>query len=348
MTGSYSSKNNSKRRRNIMFGKKSTRGRSQKPAAALILAIVLTLLLGACGSAKRAKVYHVGILSGLDGFADIFDGFKAGMTELGYVEGRNIIYGVQKTNVDMVAYESVLKKFVDDKVDLIFAFPTEAAIAAKGVTQGTNIPVLFAATFIEGTNIINSVREPGDHITGIRYPGTDCAAKSLEILHEIAPQAKRVWVPYMRDYPSIPSQLEVLRPAAAAAGITLIDVPFADAAELQADLEARAGSADPGLDAILTIYEPLALSPDVIAMLTGFSAKHKVVYAFGIFVLWIDNIQSGKLAAPLADKILKGIPAGTIPVVSPEGFLQINYKAAQDIGLTIPKGLLDQADKIIR
>jgi putative ABC transport system substrate-binding protein len=331
-----------------MPDKMSTHGRSQKQAAALILAIMFTLLVSACGSAKRAKVYHIGVLSGLDGFADIFDGFKAGMTELGYVEGQKIVYEVQKTNVDMAAYESVLKKFVDDKVDLIFAFPTEAAIAAKGVTQGTKIPVLFAATFIEVPNIIKSVREPGGNITGVRYPSPDLAVKSLEILHEIAPKAKRVWIPYLRDYPSLPGQFELLRPAAEAAGITLIGVPFADAAELRVDLEARAGSADLGLDAILTIYEPLALSPDVIAMLTGFSAKHKVFYAFGVFVLWIDNIQSGKLAAPLADKILKGIPAGTIPVVSSEGFLQINYKAAQDMGLTIPKSLLDRADKIIR
>ena len=310
--------------------------------------VAAALLISGCNGGQSSKVYKVGVLSGLDGFADITDGFKAGMTELGYVEGQNIVYDVQKTNVDMAAYENVLQKFVADKVDLIFVFPTEATLVAKEVTQGTNIPVLFAATFTEVPNIIDNVRVPGDHITGVRYPGPYLAARSLEILQEIAPQTKRVFVPYMRDYPSIPGQLEVLRPAAKAAGITLIEVPAADAAELQADLEARAKSTDLGFDAILTIYEPLALSPDVISMFTEFSAKHKVLYAFDVFVLWIDNIQSGKLAAPLADKIIKGTPAGTIPVISPEGFLQINYKAAQEFGLTVPEGLLKQADKIIR
>ncbi len=250
--------------------------------------------LSACGSSKTPKVYHVGILSGLEGFADVADGFKAGMTELGYIEGQNIIYDVQKSN------------------------------------------------------LIKSVREPGGNITGVRYPGPGLAAKSLEILHEIAPQAKRIWVPYLQGYPSIPDQLDVLRKAAAAAGITLIEVPSADAAGYQADLEARAKSADLGLDAILTIYEPLALSPDVNAMLREFSTEHKVIYAFDVFVVWIDNVQSGKLAAPLADKIFKGIPAGTIPVYSPEGFLQVNLKVAQEKGLTVPDGILQQADKIIR
>ncbi len=330
-----------------MLGKNSQR-KSKALATVLIWVIVFTLLLSACGSSKTPKVYHIGILSGLDGFADIADGFKASMTELGYIEGKNIIYDVQKMNIDPAAYKSAVQKFVADKVDLIFVYPTEAAVVAKEVTQGTKIPVVFAATFIEGSNLVKSVREPGGNITGVRYPGPGLAAKSLEILHEIAPQAKRVWVPYMQGYPSIPDQLENLRKAATTAGITLIEVPAADAAGYQADLEARAQSADLGLDAILTIYEPLALSPDVNAMLRKFSAEHKVIYAFDVFVLWIDNVQSGKLAAPLADKILKGIPAGTIPVFSPEGYLQVNLKVAQEKGLTVPRSILEQADKIIR
>jgi putative ABC transport system substrate-binding protein len=316
--------------------------------AMLTAVVVVSLLLSGCGGGNTPKVYRVGILSGLEGFANIVDGFKAKMTELGYVEGQNIVYDVQKTNVDMAAYKSISQKFVADKVDLIFVFPTEAALAAKAATQGTDIPVLFAAAFVEGTGLVESVRQPGGNITGVRYPGPVLAAKNLEVLHEIAPQAKRLWVPYQRGYPSVPSQLEALRPAAAAEGVTLIEIPAANAAELQADLEARVKSADIGPDAILSIYEPLALSPDVIAMLTEFSAKHKVLYGFDIFKLWVDNVNVGELAAPPADKILKGIPAGTIPVVSPEVFLQINYKRAQELGLTVPEGVLKQANEIIR
>ena len=55
-----------------------------------------------------------------------------------------------------------------------------------------------------------------------------------------------------------------------------------------------------------------------------------------------------KLAAILGDKILKGIPAGTIPVVSAETWLQINYKATQKLGLNVSESLLNQADEIIR
>lgn len=244
-----------------------------------------------------------------------------------------------------------------DEVDLIFVFPTEASLEAKAATQGTDIPVLFANTFVEGNTLIESVREPGGNITGVRFPGPDIAIKRLEILHEMAPQAKRVWLPYLQGYPSVPLVLEVLRPAAASLGITLVEFPATNAADVEADLQARAQAADPGIDAILFIPEPLNVNPDAFAVMSKFAVEQQVPIAGAfvspegqglIFGNLSDNVEVGELAAPLADKIFKGIPAGTIPVVSPESHLQINYKVAQEMGLEASEGLLSQADEIIR
>jgi putative ABC transport system substrate-binding protein len=66
---------------------------------------------------------------------------------------------------------------------------------------------------------------------------------------------------------------------------------------------------------------------------------------FGVVV---TPLVSGKQAAPLADKILQGTPAGSIPVVSAENSFLMNYKAAQAIGIEVSEGLLNQADEIIR
>jgi putative ABC transport system substrate-binding protein len=302
-------------------------------------------------------VYRVGVLSGLDYVAVITDGFKAGMADLGYVEGQNIVYDVQKTNFDMAAYQNILKKFVADKVDLIFVFPTEASMEAKAATQGTEIPVVFSFALIEGMGLVESVREPGGNITGVRYPGPDIALKRFEIMRELAPEAKRIWIPYQRDYPIVAPQLEVLRPAAAAAGVTLIEAPAANAAELQAELDARAASGDIGMDAILFVAEPLAVTPENFAVMGKFAYEHKipiggalmVVGDYGsVFGVNVDPVKIGKQAAPLADRILKGTKAGTIPVVSGENYFQINYKAAQELGLTVPDGLLSQAAEVIR
>ena len=330
-----------------------------RPARWLMLllgSLLIVLLVSGCG-AEQPKVYRVGVLSGLNFVADITDGFKAKMTELGYVEGQNIVYDVQKTDFDMAAYKRILQKFVADKVDLIVVFPTEATMEAKVATQGTDIPVVFTFALIEGMGIVDSIREPGGNITGVRYPGPDVALKRFEIMRQLVPEAKQMVVPYQKGYPIVVPQLEALRPVAEAAGVTLIEVPASNAAELEAELQARAQAPDFGVDAVLIITEPLAVTPDAFAVMAKFAADHNVpiggalMSAEGyesIFGINVDTIKIGEQTAPLADKVFKGIQAGTIPVVSAESFLQINYPAAQKQGVTVSEGLLSQADEIIR
>lgn len=319
--------------------------------------LAAVLIVSGCGVQAAPKTYRVGVLSGFDYFAATTDGFKAKMSELGYVEGQNIVYDVQKTNFDIAAYKRILQKFVADKVDLILVFPTEASMEAKAATEGTNIPVVFANANIEDTNLVKNVREPGGNITGVRFPGPDIALKDFEILHDLVPQAKRIWLPYQQGYPIVASQLEVLRPAAKAAGVSLIEAPVDNPAELEAELQAHVKSGDIDIDAILLIPEPLAGTPDAFAIMAKFAYEHKVPIGgilnstegySSIFGVNVNATAVGKQAAPLADKIFKGIQVGTIPVVSADSFLQINYNAAQKQGVTVPEGLLSQADEIIR
>jgi putative ABC transport system substrate-binding protein len=339
-----------------MSGNNRSQRRTRMGRAILVGVVMLTLLLSGCG-AQKPRVYRVGILSGLSFAVDAVDGFEAGLAELGYVEGENIVYDVQSTEFDMAAYKSIVQKFVADKVDLIFVFPTEASMEAKAGTQGTNIPVVFSVANIEGTGLVDSVREPGGNITGVRYPGPDIALKRFEIMRELAPQATRMLIPYQRGYPIVESQLEVLYPAAKAVGVTLIEAPVDDAAELEATLQARAQSADIGIDAILIIPEPLGVTPDPFLVMARFAAEHKIPIGgalmemegySSLFDVGIDHFKTGRQAAPLADKILKGTPAGTIPVVSSESYLKLNYKLAQEFGLTVPESLLEQAVEVIR
>ena len=325
----------------------------QAVLASLLIAVIF---LGGCTTTQNEKVYHVGVLSGLSFVADITDGLKAKMTELGYTEGKNIVYDVQKTDFDMTAYRSALKKFVDDKVDVIVVFPTEASMEAKKATEGTGVPVVFTFALIEGMGLVDSIREPGGNITGVRYPGPDIVLQRFEVMQEMVPQAKRFLVPYQRGYPIVDPQLEVLRPAAEAAGITLIELPASNATELQAYFDAR-NTADAGFDVILIIVEPLGVTPDAFGVLGKFAYEHKLpiggaLMAAGnhtsIFGVNVNNIAVGRQTAPLVDKVLRGTPAGTIPVVSADSYFQINYKAAQAFGLNMSEGLLARADEIIR
>jgi putative ABC transport system substrate-binding protein len=320
------------------------------------LLVAVCMFLSSC-SEKKTKVYRVGVLSGLDYFADTTNGFKAKMVELGYIEGKNIVYDIQKTNFDFAAYKSILKKFVDDKVDLIFVFPTEASQEAKAVAQGTGIPVVFANAFTEDTGLVNSVREPGGNITGVRWAGPDLVLQRFEIMRELVPQAKRMWVPYQRGYPIVKSQLEALRSAFTAAGMTIIEVPADNAAELEAELQKQTTSVNSDTDVVLMMSEPLCVTPEDFVVLGKFADEHKIpvggalMLAGGyesLFGLTPQSIPQGKQAAFLTDKILRGVPAGTIPVVSAEPYFQLNYKAAKELGLTVPEGLLSKANEIIR
>jgi putative ABC transport system substrate-binding protein len=322
----------------------------------LTLLAVVGVFSSSC-SEKEPKVYRVGIVSGIEAFANIADGFKAKMAKLGYIEGKNIVYDFQGLNADRIGEEQAIKKFVADKVDLILAFPTETALAAKAATQGTNIPVVFAISTIEGTNLVRKVHLPGGNVTGVRFPGPESTVKRLEILHELVPHAKRVYLIYDRNYPAIPIALEGLRPASLSLGITLVEDAVSNLEELKSALDKRVESGDIGIDAILMMPDILTHSADGFATILEFANKHKVPIGGcmgfmadlgALFSFFPDNIETGKLAASLVDNIFRGTQAGTIMVTTPKCYLRLNCKAIQELELKLSEGLLNRADEIIR
>ena len=306
-------------------------------------------------SCSKPKVYRVGVLCGVGFLSPITEGFKDRMTELGYVEGKSIIYDVHTTDFDVAVYDQVIKKFVEDKVDLIFVFPVEATLQAKKVREGTDIPIVFAVGFTEDADLVNSVQEPGGNITGVRWPGTEIIAREFEILLKLAPQTKRIWVCYQRDCAILKSQLEVMRTASLSANIKLIEVPASSPAELKAKLEKQTGPFNSGVIAML--IEPLTVNPEGFAALGQFAARHNLPIGGSsifegdyqtVFGLTPEPIPQGRQAADLVDKIFKGTPAGELPVKTASYLFNFNYRQAQRLGLKVSEDLLIQANQVIR
>jgi putative ABC transport system substrate-binding protein len=323
---------------------------------AFVVLVVVSALVSGCGAEESSKIHRVGILNGFAPFTDIAEGFKAEMAELGYKEGENIVYDVQVANFDPAEEAQIIQQFVDDDVDLIFTFATEAALSAKTGTAGTDVPVVFAFGVLEGNDLIDSVRQPGGNITGVRFPGPDLSVKRFEILHEMAPHIKQVGIIYNANYPANQSQLDELHPALASKGVSVVEIPVTSVADIEADLQARTASDDIGMDAILIITDDLSQSPDGWPLISQFAANHNIPIAgsaafeadTGAVLSYIPNgFATGQLAASIADKVLKGTAAGEIPVVTPEADLRINYALAQELGLIVDKGLLSQAADII-
>ncbi|MFH1195097.1 MAG: ABC transporter substrate-binding protein [bacterium] len=338
-----------------MFTRKFEPSKTHKFIFLLIGMLTTTFILFEC--TKSQKVYRIGVLCGLNFFANTVDGLKSKMEKLGYVEGENIIYDYKESQSNIDSARQILKKFVDDKVDLIFVLPTNVSVEAKKITRDTNIPVVFANANVEGQNLINSISSPGENITGVRYPGPDLTIKRFEIMMEIAPAIKRVWVPYKRGLNIVPGQLELLRKATQLENVTLIESPADDADEIQSIITGFEKSAEVGIDAILMIAEPLAVTPNTFLIMAKFAAVHKILMGgalmtvegySSVFGISTDNVSVGEQAALLVHKVLTGTPPGTIPVISAENNLQISYEAADRIGIKIPDGILKQANKIIQ
>ena len=321
--------------------------------------IVISMLLSGCGNAAQKKVYHVGIF-GFQAFGQIADGFKARMAELGYIEGQNITYDVQFWNAAVdtpAAGTQQLQKFVSDKVDLVFSFPTEQTVLANEATKSTGIPLVFCFAGLEGNDLVKSVTEPGGDITGVRYPGPETTGKRLELLTQVAPDAKRIGIVYQVGYPTTIPAMNVLRPLAVKLGVSLVEIPVSSLEDIKADLDARAKLDDIGVDAFLQMADWLTHSPEGAALVMKFAQEHHLPYGGGhyyqadqgaAFTYSPYDFEMGQLAAPIADKVLKGTTAGTIPLSTPENHLILNYKVAQELGLTLPEGLMKQANKIVR
>lgn len=319
-----------------------------------LLAVVL-FVYSAPGFMKKEKIYRVGILNALDFFSPAIDGFKKGMTDLGYVEGENIIYDVQKAS-QPVGNQAIAERFVNEKVDLIFVFPTEAALEAKEATKDTNIPVIAVAFSVNGNDLVQSIQRPGGNVTGVRMATIDIAVERFEIMRKIMPEAKRFWIPYLKDYPTVASALGALRPRAQELGITLLETPFTTPDELKEFLESR--EKKPDIDAILYIPEPLTTIPMFSDQISDFADRHEIpISGIGIagpdsangplFIYLPDAFNMGEIAAPIAQKVFDGEKPGNIPIVTPDSILTINHKAFERLNLDPSDALLNIADKIV-
>ncbi len=322
----------------------------------VLLGIVFTGLLMTGCSEPPPRAYRVGVVCGADLFLPVIDGMKAEMNALGYVEGENILYDVRTFNDDREGEGRAAAAFVAGGVDVIVAMPTQPSVEAHKAIQGTDIPLVFAYAGIEGTGLMQSVPEPGGNVTGVRFPGPEQTCKRLELLQAFLPEARRVWIGYDRNYPTIDPSLEALRPLAASLDVILIEVPVTTLKELEEDLAERAGVQDPGMDAIMLMPDTINHSSEGWEAILTFSKRRNVPIGGSFFYTVVQGalycngnemVTVGELTAPLISKVLSGIPAGSIPVVSPEQVLSINYDVAGALGITVPEGLMNMATRIV-
>ncbi|MCI0372508.1 MAG: ABC transporter substrate-binding protein [candidate division NC10 bacterium] len=309
------------------------------------------LLAGGAGAAERTGPVRIGALTESWGPTPAIVGLRDGLVELGYRENEQFVIGVRFTQGDGAALPAAARELVQQGVDLIFTSDENAAKAAQAATN--RIPIVFTDVGDPlGLGLVQAFAKPGGNITGVTGLSLELAPKRLEVFREIIPSLKRVLLPYNVTDSYAVAEARVYRDAARRLGIVLVEKPVQTQEEAQATLaQVRKGDVD-------GILKPRGISLNIPGFILEAATLRGVPTMFtgtwyverGGFASYAENShESGRQAARLVDKILKGANPAGIPVeVNTKIEFAINVKVARALGLTIAPEVLYRADRIFR
>jgi len=278
-------------------------------------------------------------------------GFLEGLSELQYVEGRNVAIEYRWAEGRYDRLPALADDLVRRQVTVIAAATQDAALAAKAATS--TIPIVFnmggdPVKF----GLVASMNRPGGNATGLSMLTNQLEAKRLGLLHEMVPKATAVGVLINPDNASAESEAEQVQTAGRSLGLQLHVRNASNDHDLVAAVESLVQA---GARALMAAADPFfAAQRDGLVAL---AAKHNVPAMWE----WPDFVEGGGLMSygtSIVDnyrqvgvytgRILKGEAPADLPVVQPVKFvLVINLKTAKTLGLEVPPTLLARADDVI-
>jgi putative ABC transport system substrate-binding protein len=318
-----------------------------------------TLIGGAAAGwplAARAQqsVPVIGLLNGvsLDSFAERIAAFRQGLKESGFIEGQNLIIEYRAADGRYEQLPALAAELVRRRVALIVAIGSSmSARAAKAAT--TDIPIVFAlGADPVGIGLVSSMSRPIGNLTGVTNFATMLAAKRLELLCEIKPDATVIaYIVNSRNLVSEADARDIVS-AARAIGREIVVFPVGTEQEIDA---AMTTVAEQKISAV--IFQGDALFANQAHQIVKLAERHAIpamhatresVVAGGLISYSPDNTVMFRMAGVYAGSILKGAKPTDLPVLQPTKFeLIVNLKAAKAIGLTIPESFLLRADEVI-
>lgn len=326
----------------------------QKLVGAIVLTVLLLiagLFLDMASAAGRDRPVRIGVLTASWGPTPQVVGLRDGLVELGYQEGEQFVMGIRFTQGDIGALPEAARELVQHGVDILVADVDLSAKAAQDATD--TIPIVFASVGDPvGLGLIESFARPGGNITGVTDLDLKLSAKRLEVFREMIPSLQRVLFPYDPNDTYAVAAANVYRDAARHLGLELIEQKLRTKAEAQAFFSQ---SRKPKVDGIAGL-RCCSLDIPGLALKAASTWQIPTIFSTTFFVergslasYGPDTHETGRQAARLVVKILKGASPAEIPVeVNPKIEFAINLKTAKTLGLTIPPEVLYQADRLIR
>ena len=320
---------------------------------AVILVVGLTLVPFAAHAQRAGNVYRVGLLGPAAErvYTESLRSLRTGLRELGYVEGKNIVFEYRFAEDKYERLPGLAAELVRANVDIIVVHSTPGTRAAKQATPTIPIVMVNVADPV-GAGLVASLARPGRNITGVSNIDVGLAAKRLELLKEVVPKLSLVGVVRNPDNASGELQLRETQAAARSLGIEIQLFDARDRKELESAFSVMAKAR---ADAFTVMGDPLFLSQQnqianlaTTKRLPSVFARNENVEAGGLMSYGPTFADQFRQAATFVDKILKGAKPGELPVEEPTRmYLVINLKTAKALGLTIPQSILLRADQVI-
>ena len=296
----------------------------------------------------KIGVLFAGTLASSDGY---FRAFFESLASLGYIEGKNLHVERRFAEGRIDRLDALAAELVAAKLDVIYAPPTPAVLAARRASS--TIPIVFSMSPDPvGARLVKSLRKPGGNTTGLSTLGEEIVSKRIELIREIAPHARRIGLLYDSREPATRSTVATALRVANSIGLTPIEADARTRDQLSA---AFAVFKDKGAQAVLAFEGSLALiTRDLIVSLAAVN-RLPALYPYselpaagGLMSYSVDMAEQFRRAAFFVDRILKGTAPSDLPIEQPIKLqLVINRRTAQALGLDIPSSILLRADRLI-
>ncbi len=303
---------------------------------------------------RPVEVHRIGTLGSNPSLAaaHLWEAFRQGLRERGYVEGQNILIEHRSAEGKWERLPELAAELVRLRVSVIVAGGTPATHAARKATQ--TIPIVFpVAGDPVDQGFVSTLARPGGNITGLANIAPDLVGKQLQLLKEIVPKVSRVALLWNPATSIGPPQFREAEVAARALGVRLQSLTVRGPDELEGAFLAmtreRAG-------ALLVTADPIFFSHRT--RLADLASKSRLPAMYGLR----EHVDAGGLmsyaanladmfrrAAYYVDRILKGAKPADLPVEQPTRFeLVINMKSAKTLGIKFPQSILIRADQVIQ
>src|SRR4030095_14047083 len=333
-------------------------GQRMKHHRKLVFALGAGALAAPLGSfaQQKDKVWRVGILSArrspasLD--SDYYGAFPRRMSELGYVDGRNLIIEWRFADGEYERLPGMAAELVKLKVDVILSRAPPGAVAAQKAT--TTIPIVFVvSTDPVAAGLVKSLAQPGGNITGLSNLAGDLSPKHLEMLLTLVPKLSRVAVLLNPANSAHAAVLNNVQEAAQKAGIKVLPVTAQTPKEIETAFSTmvreNAGAVIVALDPFFIQQVPQIAVQATKHRLPSIFANREYAETGGLMSYGQNQVDIYRRAAGYVDRIFKGGKPGGAPVEQPTKIeLLINSNAAKALDLMIPQSLLLRADEVIQ